>query len=123
MKGACTELSEEEHEADLAALAAQLGRLLYFIGRTDEALERIEVALDVAETLRLPEILSQALNTKGLILGTRGRFEEGTVLVRHSLQLALDNDLSSAALRAYGNLAALASWRDRLGEVLEWVAP
>jgi class 3 adenylate cyclase/tetratricopeptide (TPR) repeat protein len=121
MEEAFAVLSGEEPDADLAALAAQLGRLLYFSGRTDDALERIELALDIAEALRLPEILSQALNTKGLILGTRGRFEEGTLLVRHSLQVALDNDLSAAALRAYGNVAALASWQDRLEEVMEWV--
>jgi tetratricopeptide (TPR) repeat protein len=114
-------LSEEEQDADLAAVAAQHGRLLYFSGRTDDALQRIELALDIAEALRLPEILSQALNTKGLILGTRGRFEEGTLLIRHSLQVALDNDLSAAALRAYGNVAALASWQDRLIEVMDWV--
>jgi class 3 adenylate cyclase/tetratricopeptide (TPR) repeat protein len=121
MEEAFAVLSREEHDADLAALAAQLGRLLYFSGRTEEAQERIEYALDIAEALRLPETLSQALNTKGLILGTHGRFEEGTLLIRHALEIALDNDLSSAALRAYGNVGALASWQDRIPEVMEWV--
>jgi class 3 adenylate cyclase/tetratricopeptide (TPR) repeat protein len=120
MEQAFAVLSGEEQDADLAALAAQLGRLLYFSGRTDEALERIEFALDIAEALRLPETLSQALNTKGLILGTHGRFEEGTILIRHALQIALDHDLSSAVLRAYGNVAALASWQDRTIEVIKW---
>jgi class 3 adenylate cyclase/tetratricopeptide (TPR) repeat protein len=119
MEEAFAVLSRDEQDADLAALAAQLGRLLYFSGRSVEAQERIEYALDIAEALRLPETLSQALNTKGLILGTHGRFEEGTLLVQHALQVALDHDLSSAALRAFGNVAALASWQDRLLEVVD----
>jgi predicted ATPase/class 3 adenylate cyclase len=123
METAFAVLSDEEQDADFAALAAQLGRLLYFSGRTDDALGRIELALDIAEALRLPETLSQALNTKGLILGTRGRFEEARILLRHALQIALDNDLSAAALRAYGNVAALASQQDRLEEVMQWTNP
>ena len=39
------ELSQEEPDADLAELAAQLGRFLFFAGRHDVALERIESAL------------------------------------------------------------------------------
>ncbi len=58
-------LSQDEPDEDLAALASQLGRFLFFAGERDLALERIEVALDLAEALLLPEILSQALNTKG----------------------------------------------------------
>ena len=34
----------------------------------DVASERIEAALDIAETMGLAEVLSQALNTKALIL-------------------------------------------------------
>ena len=45
------ELSLEEPDADLAGLAAQIGRFLFFAGRHDVAMERIESALD---TLRGP---------------------------------------------------------------------
>jgi tetratricopeptide (TPR) repeat protein len=113
-------MSAEERDADLATHAAQLGRLLYFSGRTEEALTHIEVALAVAEAVKAPEPFSQALNTKGLILATHGRFDEGALLVRHALQVALDNDLASAALRAYSNVAAIHSWQDRLEDLLEW---
>ena len=112
-------LSGEEEDADVATLAAQLGRLLYFMGRSSEALECLELALTIAETLRLPEVLSEGLNTRGLILTTRGRYEEGVLLLGHALQVALDNDLSSAALRAYNNLAAQASQRDHFQEVID----
>src|SRR5207249_181054 len=68
--------------------------------------------------LRLPQVLSEALNTRGVILTTRGRIEEGTILLRHALQIALEHDLTSAALRAYNNLAAQVSQQDRFEEVL-----
>lgn len=119
MRTAFDVLASEERDADLATLAAQLGRVLFFMGHPDQALERIELALDIAEGLRLPDVMSDALNTRGLILGVRGRVEEGTLLLRHSLQVALDHGLSAAALRAYNNLAARASQQDRYEDVLE----
>lgn len=99
-------LSREEPDDDLATLAAQFGRFLFFAGRIGEAFDRIELALQLAESLRLPEVLSQAMNTKSLILKSRGRTEEGLVLLQHALQVALDHNLGSAALRAYNNLCA-----------------
>ena len=45
-------LSAEEPDEDLAALAAQLGRFMFFAGQTDRALQRIETALDIAEGSR-----------------------------------------------------------------------
>jgi tetratricopeptide (TPR) repeat protein len=39
--------------------------------------------------------------------------------LRYSLEIALDNDMSSAALRAYNNLAELLVGRDRLAESLD----
>ena len=45
-------LAQEEPDADLAALAAQLGRFLFFAGHRDAATERIEAALAMAESAR-----------------------------------------------------------------------
>jgi class 3 adenylate cyclase/tetratricopeptide (TPR) repeat protein len=98
-------LLEEEPDADVAALAAQVGRFRYFAGDPDVAAQRVETALSLAEALSVPEVLSQALNTKGMLLITRGRRSEGSVLLRHALDVALDHDKPSAALRAFYNLA------------------
>jgi len=106
-------LREDEPDPDLAMLAAQLGRFLWFTGRIEEAEQPIEFALEIAEALRLTEVLSEGLNTKNLILNSRGRKEEGHALLRHALELALEHDLTSAALRAYFNLAFYAAGRDR----------
>jgi class 3 adenylate cyclase/tetratricopeptide (TPR) repeat protein len=112
-------LAGEEPDADLATLAAQLARLLMIADRHDEALARNETALDIAEALELPDVFSYALNTKGAIVGKRGRRQEGLLLVRHSLEVALAHGLSEAALRAYNNIAAQALLLDGIDDALE----
>jgi tetratricopeptide (TPR) repeat protein len=115
-------LSREERDEDFATLAAQLGRIHFFAGHAPVALERIEQALDVAEALWLPEILSQALNTKAVIYySAHGRRREGLALLRYALEVALENDLPSASMRAYYNLADLAGQSDRFQEAAEHV--
>jgi tetratricopeptide (TPR) repeat protein len=119
MEAAFGVLAAEEPDEDLATLAAELGRLHFFKGELDLAGERIEVALELAESLWLPEVLSQALNTKGGIAQFRGRSEEALALLRHALEIAVENDLPAAALRAYANFSDLLCRRDRYEEALE----
>ena len=56
------------------------------VGAHELAAERVEFALALAESFRLPEQLSQALNTKAVLLEFQGRLEEAMALVRHALQ-------------------------------------
>ena len=119
MDQAFTVLSEDEPDADLAALAAQLGRFMFFAGQGEVALERLERALQIAERLALPETLANALNTKALVLTQRGRMVEAIGLIRLALQIALDHDKPSAALRAYYNLADISVQVDRATEAAE----
>jgi class 3 adenylate cyclase/predicted ATPase len=114
-------LATEDADADLATLAAQLARFLFFMGQRREAAERLEVALELAEALRLPEVLSHALNTKYLILIAEGRPVEATALLKEALHIALENDLPSAALRAYYNLADRMAKTDRFIDALSTV--
>ncbi|HEY7208439.1 MAG TPA: adenylate/guanylate cyclase domain-containing protein [Gaiellaceae bacterium] len=114
-------VSQEEPDADLALLAAGIGRILFFSGQTGVAAERIEIALDISESLWLPEILSDALNTKSLTLLSKGRPQECQALLHYALQVALENDIPSAALRAYFNLAELALQFDRFEDGREHV--
>jgi class 3 adenylate cyclase/tetratricopeptide (TPR) repeat protein len=107
-------LQGAEPDEDLAALFAQLGKFLYFNGQNEMAMERIETAIDIAEGLLLPEILSNALNTKAVMLySSRGRVQEGYALLKYALEIALENDLPSAALRGYYNLADLECQSDQ----------
>ena len=105
MERSLTVLLEEEPDEDVAALAAQVGRFRLFAGDRELAAQGIETALGLAEALSVPEVLSQALNTKGILLLTQGRRDEGSLLMRHALEVALEHDKPSAALRAFYNLA------------------
>ena len=119
MEHAIGVLSGEEPDEATAMLAAQLGRTLYFNGRRAEAFTRIEQALTIAETLRLPNVLSEAMNTKALVLQTYARVEEATLLLKRALEIALENNLGEAALRAYNNLGAFFEMQDQFQNVLD----
>ncbi len=110
-------LSNQEPDEDLATLAAELARLHHFAGNREPARARIEFALEIAEALRLPELISDALNTKSLLLRA-SRPEESLALLQHALQVALEHDRAAAALRAYNNLAVFASQRDQHEQAL-----
>jgi tetratricopeptide (TPR) repeat protein len=81
MERAFSLLAHEEPDADLATLAAQLGRLHLFSGAHDLASARLEFALRLAESLELPEQLSEAMNTKAVLLDFQSRDQEAMALV------------------------------------------
>jgi tetratricopeptide (TPR) repeat protein len=116
-------LSTDEPNSDLASLAAQLGRFLYFEGHEERAAERLERALELAESLGLPEVLSHALNSKGalILMGAKGRPQEGFALLRHALDIALEHEASEATMRAYYNLSNLLYYFDRYEEAAGYV--
>jgi tetratricopeptide (TPR) repeat protein len=98
-------LADDEPDADLAAVAAELGRLRFFLGEIDAAAERVDRALEIAESLGLPEVLSEALNTKHLVLDAEGRHEEALALLQRAYAIALEHDLGASQRRALINLA------------------
>jgi class 3 adenylate cyclase/tetratricopeptide (TPR) repeat protein len=115
-------LATEEPDEDFAELAAQLARLDFFAGRIDLAFDRVEVAIEIAERQGLPAILTEALNTKGLILySARNRQHEGYALLRYALEVAVEHDLSSSTHRAMYNLSDLAAQADRYQEGRDYV--
>jgi class 3 adenylate cyclase/tetratricopeptide (TPR) repeat protein len=119
MQAAYAVIAGTEPEPATAAVASQIARMLTLMDRYDEALPYIETALQIAEDLRLPEVISQALNTKAIGLMYRGRHEEASLLLKHALDLALKNNLWSAAFRAYNNIAVELYYADRHREGLQ----
>jgi predicted ATPase/class 3 adenylate cyclase len=119
LEGAFAVLSSDGPPADLAEVAMTLGTtLLIRKGKADAAEPYVKTALDIAESLRLPELLSRALNYQGVIAVHRNHPEEAVALLSHSLKIALENDISGAALTAYNNLADSLCGRDRYVEAL-----
>jgi tetratricopeptide (TPR) repeat protein len=114
-------LSHDEADADFAVLAHQLARLEFFMGELPDAAEHCAAALDAAERLWLPDVLAQALNTKGLLLIRSGHREEGMALLKYSLEIALEHDVMDAAQRAYYNLGSILTNRDRIDEGLRYL--
>jgi len=109
-------LASDEPDADVAMLAAESARLHHFSGDKKTAMERVEFALRIAEAQELPEVLSQALNTKALL--HFDRLHEARALLREALDVALEHDLVNAALRAYNNLLVDLGMMDRREERL-----
>ena len=88
-------------------------------GEGHRAEPHIEQALEIAERLALPEVLSHALNTKGAYAAVKGHLNEARVLLEGALGIALEHELHSAALRAYNNLAWVLELQDRIPESYE----
>jgi len=113
-------LGSGEPDESMAALSGTLGTMLFFAGEVDSAGERVEDALEIAEVLWLPEILAAQLITKSFVLDVRGRRAEALGILKYALELALENDLPSEAIRAYGNLSHQMQTRDRYQEALDY---
>jgi predicted ATPase len=101
---------------ELAVIAAEYGRLHLFLGEPEPAAERVEQALELARTLELPDVLSEALITKGLLLGSAGRYDEALALVERALSVAREHDLTKPLVRALANLSHLMHGADKLVE-------
>jgi predicted ATPase/class 3 adenylate cyclase len=109
-------LADDEPDADLAAVAAELGRLRFFLGEFEAAAERVDRALEIAESLGVAEVLSEALNTKHLLLDSAGRCEEAFALLERAHAIAVEHDLGAALRRALINLSYQLAARDRFSD-------
>ena len=94
MERAFAVISGDEPDEDLALLAARLSRAYWFSGDLERAAERAEFALDIAEAHAYPRALSRwRCAAKAAVVFSRGHIEEANALLRHALQIAVDNDL------------------------------
>ena len=118
LEQALESLAGEEPDADVAAVAAQLGRFLALNTQLDAATPHLERALELAEALKLRDVFTQALTTKAVVLNRRNRLEEARILLDGALKIALDNDIPGAALRTSNNLAVIYESSDRYADAL-----
>jgi predicted ATPase/class 3 adenylate cyclase len=121
MERAFAVISGDEPDEDLADLANRIGVAQTFLGGDPElAAERIEFALEIAESLWLPRLLAQVYRARAL-LAARSRPEEALAFVNHSLKIALDNDLPEEIRRAYFILSDFSFHRDRYSDALDYL--
>ena len=112
------EALKDQPSVELAELAAQLGRLHGLSGSPEGGEEPLELAIDLAERLRLPGVLAEAMNSRGVVL-TDSRPEYARTLLEGSLRIALEHDLPRSAMRAYFNLSFLCECADLDGSDLD----
>jgi tetratricopeptide (TPR) repeat protein len=98
-------LDDGSQDEALAEVAAARARLAFLAGDHAEAQALADVALVIAEGLRLPRVLITALMTKANVMIEGGRVIEGTALLAHATSLALEEDLGPEAVRGLYNLA------------------
>jgi class 3 adenylate cyclase/tetratricopeptide (TPR) repeat protein len=114
MQAAYDELSGGEPDEGLALVTAQLARIAYFAGEQERGREASEAAIDMAETLQLPEVLAEALNAKAMLNWNRPH--EAGALLREAVRVAAEHDLVPATLRAQFNLSAVSIEHSRFAE-------
>ena len=117
LEAALETLAGEEPDEDVAFAAAQLGRFLVLNQQHDLAAPRLEVALELAEALRLPEVFAQALTSKSLLYSQREPARGGRV----SCSRARSSEPSTTTctpprLRAMNNLAVVHESSDQYAE-------
>jgi predicted ATPase/class 3 adenylate cyclase len=123
MERAFAVISTDEPDADLALLAARLANGYAFAGDLERASERAELALDVAESLGLPESVVRAFFTKALVEEARGHPQERVAFLTQALAIALEHDLLEQAAYAYLNLSDSSFRRDRYSDALGYLQP
>jgi class 3 adenylate cyclase/predicted ATPase len=89
----------------LAELRARRGHVALLAGDYKRAYAEAEEALIIADPGRMLAVVANAQLTKAQTLFDQGRLIEAVALGELALQLGLDGDLATHALRAYNNLA------------------
>ena len=96
-----------------AVILAELARVQLFLDEHQQAFHSVEQALEFAERLGLPDILSEGLNTKALLFDAAGRHGEALALLEEALAIAREQDHPRPLLRALANLSRLLISEDR----------
>ncbi len=100
-------------------MAAIRARVVFLTGDAEASLRFIDVALSIAESLRLGRVLVDAMTTKSIALAERGHPAEATALLTHATTLAIEQDLGSHAIRSLYNLAETKMAEARFAEADE----
>jgi predicted ATPase/DNA-binding SARP family transcriptional activator len=99
---------ERPHPAsrEVAAVAAELGGIQATLGELGPAAVRVDQAVEMAEALDLPDVLSDALNSRAIVLLKTGREHEALPTLGRALAVARDGQVvGRQLLRSLYNLS------------------
>ncbi len=117
MERAYAAIGDDEPGADLAFLLSRLGGAHLTVGNNERATELTERSLDIAEALRLPEVLVRGWLTKVRLSRAR-RPEEARGLNELILRTAVAHELHTHVNIAHGDLSDIGFFADRYAESL-----
>ena len=120
MEGAYAVIGEDDPDADLAFLLARLANAHTFAGNLERATELNERALDLAEALKLPDIVERAAVTKAFIISNH-RPMEARALFQLALDSATEREDGESASVTCANLSDLAFQRDQYAESVAYL--
>ncbi len=114
-------VADDDPDEDVAFLAYVLATAYAFMGDLERASERVELALEVAESIGSAALLAGAFVTKSQIAQARDRPEESIALLKHGLAVALEHDRLEEAGRLYFHLSDRSFHRDRYAEAIDYL--
>jgi class 3 adenylate cyclase/tetratricopeptide (TPR) repeat protein len=98
-------LDDGTNDEAFADVAVNWSRIAFMGGDSARAMRLADAALPIAEGKRLGRVLVNALNTKANLLAEQGRPAESNALLSYAVELAVDQELGSEAIRGFFNLA------------------
>jgi class 3 adenylate cyclase/tetratricopeptide (TPR) repeat protein len=105
----------------LAEAAALRGRIAFLRADFSQTREQSELALSIADPMRLDMVIADAAMNKAIALMYENRLNEGGTMFALALDVAVRADLPEAALRAFYNLADFRTLQGQLPEASELI--
>ncbi|MDX6640533.1 MAG: hypothetical protein QOF12_1544, partial [Solirubrobacteraceae bacterium] len=97
----------DQLDALVGELNRVLTRALVWAGDYERAAPHLNTALEIAQALKLPDLLSDALTTQAVMYVQIGRAEEGRLLMEGAVAIAEQHGLTEILLRAQSNVGNL----------------
>ena len=107
LEAALVDLQDVGADEVKAELLAMLSRALMRTEANERAVEVADLALALAERLKLDRLIAEALNNKASSLASMARPREGIALMEAAVQIAQAGGFVDAELRAHLNLASV----------------
>ncbi len=114
-------IADEEPDDDHAELMVRAAMGHWALGHQEQASERIEAALEIAEARAMMHVLARGFITKSAIAHSRGRHQEARAFLHHALKLAVESGNAEAERTANFILSDQAFHHDLYAEAFGYL--